>query len=570
MAPSILARERLGLRRAVLALLVLGIAGGLIGLGWTVLAGHGWTFWEALILLCLAANAPWLGLGAATGLIGLVLRLAAPTPASILAPTPAADAALVIRVRTVLAVCIRLEDMDAVLPPLAQLLRALRAAPDGGDRFVLAILSDTPDGAAAAAEEATAARCAAAFPDGAVHYRRRAQNTGYKAGNLMEFLDSGAAGCAFILVLDADSTMSAAAVRRLVIRMQAEPRLAILQPTIGGHGADTLFSRLFGFGQRHGTRIWATGQAWWQGPQGVYWGHNALIRIAPFRRHARLPALLGGGAILSHDHVEAALLQAAGWAVRVLPEDEGSAERHPPDLQALFSRDMRWAAGNLQYRHLLRRPDLGRLGRFQMLQAILHYALTPLWFALLPLAAMNVATGGGEGTSRGPLVALLCAAFVALNLPKLAGYAEALLRPEGREPGRWRLLATMGREVLLGLLIDAIAAFDRSRMLLRLAGGLGQGWEPQARQARGLRWAEAARRFGPHTLAGLLFGAMFAAGGPFVLLAALPALMGLLLAIPVAALTARPDPFDGGVSTAHGSTARPARSACQLRSIDSR
>ena len=68
MAPSILVRERLGLRRAVLALLVLGIAGGLVGLGWNVLAGDGWTLWEALILLCLAANAPWLGLGAATGL----------------------------------------------------------------------------------------------------------------------------------------------------------------------------------------------------------------------------------------------------------------------------------------------------------------------------------------------------------------------------------------------------------------------------------------------------------------------------------------------------------------------
>ena len=521
------------MRRAVLVLLVLVIAGGLVALGMQVLSGNGWTIWEVLILVCLAANAPWLGLTAATGVIGFILRLT--TPAKVAVPGPAQD----IRTRTVLAVCVRLEDMEAVLPPLARLLRALRATADGGDHFVLAILSDTPDGAAADIEEAAAARCAAGFPDGAVHYRRRAENTGYKAGNLMEFLDGGAAESAFVLVLDADSIMSAAAVRNLVLRMQAEPGLAILQPTIGGHGADTPFSRLFGFGQRHGTRLWATGQAWWQGPQGPYWGHNALIRIAPFRQHARLPPLPGGGAILSHDHVEAALLQQSGWAVRVVPEDAGSAERHPPDLQALFSRDLRWAAGNLQYRHLLRRPELGGLGRFQMLQAILHYALTPLWFALLPLAAMNATTGGGEGTSRGALLALLGCGVVALNLPKLAGYAEALLRPAGQHRGR--LLAVMGREILLGLLVDAIAAFDRTRMLLRLAGGLGQGWEPQARAARGLRWAEAGRRFGPQMAAGLVLGAAFTSAGPFALLAALPALAGLLLAVPVAVLTARPD-----------------------------
>ena len=287
--------------------------------------------------------------------------------------------------------------------------------------------------------------------------------------------------------------------------------------------------------------VWATGQAWWQGPQGPYWGHNALIRIAPFRQHARLPLLPDGGAILSHDHVEAALLQAAGWAVRVLPEDAGSAERHPPDLQALFSRDLRWAAGNLQYRHLLRRRDLGALGRFQMLQAILHYALTPLWFALLPLAAVNAATGGGEGTSRGALLALLaCGARGPEPAEACRLSPRPCCGPAGQ--GRWRLLAMMGQEVLLGLMVDAIAAFDRTRMLLRLAGGLGQGWEPQARAARGLRWAEAGRRFGPQMAAGLLLAALFASAGAFALLAALPALAGLLLAVPVAVLTARPDP----------------------------
>jgi membrane glycosyltransferase len=77
----------------------------------------------------------------------------------------------------------------------------------------------------------------------------------------------------------------------------------------------------------------------------------------------------------------------------VVPEDSGSLDTHPPHLIAFLDRDLRWAAGNWQYRLLLRHRDLGRLGRFQMLQALLHYALSPLWLAMLPLAALNAASG---------------------------------------------------------------------------------------------------------------------------------------------------------------------------------
>jgi membrane glycosyltransferase len=67
-----------------------------------------------------------------------------------------------VRDRTLLAVCVRLEDMGAVLPPFARLLQELRAA--HGDRFALGILSDTPAGEAAAAEAAAVAALAARFP----------------------------------------------------------------------------------------------------------------------------------------------------------------------------------------------------------------------------------------------------------------------------------------------------------------------------------------------------------------------------------------------------------------------
>jgi membrane glycosyltransferase len=522
------------LRRGAFLALVLALAAGLVALGWGVLAGGGWTGWEVAILICLVANAPWLALSGATGLVGVLIRLFARDPAALVLPA-LRRAPQAIQGRTVIAACVRLEEMADVLPPLEALLRDLRARPDG-HLFSLAILSDTPPGEAAAREEAAVAGLVEGFPPGAVIYRRRAENGGFKAGNLMDFLDGPGSAFRYVLVLDADSAMSGAAVLRLVRVMEADPALAIVQPTVAGHGADTCFARLFGLGHRQGARIWATGQAWWQGPQGPFWGHNALIRIEAFRAHARLPPMPDGSHILSHDHVEAALLQGAGWGVRVLPDDAGSGERHPPDLPAMFDRDLRWAAGNMQYLRLLRRKELGALGRFQMLQAALHYLLTPLFLAPLPLAALNVAMDGGEGTPRGLLLALLLACFLALHLPKLAGYLELLLRGP-RRPPPGSILA----ELLLGILLDSIAAFDRTVTLARLLLGAGRGWSPQARDGRQLRWGEAARRFGPHALFGLACAGGLAMGGTFAILAGLPFLLGLLLAVPLAVVTSRPE-----------------------------
>ena len=154
----------------------------------------------------------------------------------------------------------------------------------------------------------------------------------------MAFLDDDAGEFDFVLTLDADSVMSADMVCRLVRIMQADPGMAILQANIASGGAATVFSHMLGIGHLHRARTWTVGQGWWQGPAGPYWGHNALLRIKPFRQHARLPLLPDGRRILSHDHVEAALLQGAGWATRVLPEDAGSAEKQPPDMIALLQR----------------------------------------------------------------------------------------------------------------------------------------------------------------------------------------------------------------------------------------
>ncbi|WP_161993557.1 glucans biosynthesis glucosyltransferase MdoH [Muricoccus nepalensis] len=518
-------------RRRLFAALVAFVALLLLDLGLRVLSPGGWTAWEVLLLLCLAANAPWLGLAAATGLLGAARRLRGEGAL----PPPAPP-----RLRTLLAVCVRDEDPAAVLPPLARLLDGLVARGHGA-LFAIAILSDTADPRRAGAE-AAAVRCLAkAYPPGSVLHRRRCENAGYKAGNVMDFLDHHAAGFDLMLLLDADSEMTPDAVLRMVAAMEAEPQLAILQSTIAGRPAAAPFGRLFGAGHRPGSLTWAVGQDWWQGAEGPYWGHNALLRIAPFRRHCRLPILPDGAHILSHDHVEAARLHAAGWSVRVRadpsPDGTGSRESHPPNLPEYLVRDRRWAAGNLQYRHLLRDPSLGALGRFQMLQAILHYVLGPLWFAMLPLAALNAATDG-EGTPRGTLVALLVLGYATVHLPRLAGHAVALVQGAGLP-----YLRTALAESLFLLLLDTIIAFDKTLTVLAHALGLRRGtWVAQHRAERRVSWGEAASLLWPHTAAGLAILALLAASGSaFAVLAGLPAVAGLLLAIPFCVLTAAPD-----------------------------
>ena len=288
-----------------------------------------------------------------------------------------------------------------------------------------------------------------------IRYRRRAANTAFKAGNIMDFLDHHAEGFELMLTLDADSEMSAAAVLRLVRAMQADPTLAIAQHLTVGLPASSAFPRLFQFGMRAGMRTWATGQAWWQGDEGPYWGHNAVVRIAPFRAHCRLPVLPDGRHILSHDQVEAAVLRGAGWGVRVLPDEGGSWEANPPALPEFLRRELRWLAGNMQYWHLLRLPGLRPMGRWQLVQAILLFAGTPLYLLFLLAAATAAATDRTSAFPTAPALALTAAWLGALYAPKLLGYAEVALSPDKRR--RYGGLARLGRRCRSGDRVHSVA-----------------------------------------------------------------------------------------------------------------
>ena len=137
------------------------------------------------------------------------------------------------------------------------------------------------------------AGAARATPRTGCIYRRREDNEGFKAGNLRDFCERWGGDFELMLPLDADSLMDGATIVRIVRIMQALSRLGILQSLVVGLPSRSAFARLFQFGMRQGMRPYTMGSAWWAGDCGPFWGHNALVRIAPFREHCDLPMLPG-------------------------------------------------------------------------------------------------------------------------------------------------------------------------------------------------------------------------------------------------------------------------------------
>jgi len=494
---------------------------------------------DVLLLGTIALIGPWIALASANALIGLVILLFTADPPAHVVPVLRGLQPGPPRGRTAIAVCLRNEAMDPVLAALAPLLDGLPAG-----HFALWFLSDTQDAAGRAAEYAALDAFRAARPADAarVHLRRRDVNTGFKAGNVMEFLDAEGAGYDYLLCLDADSEMSPAAVLRLVAALDAAPRIAILQQLIVGRPVAAAFPRLFQFGMRAGMRAWATGQGWWQADKGPYWGHNALIRIAPFRAHGKLETLPDGSTILSHDQVEAIRLHNAGWEVWCLPEEAGSLEGNPPALPEFMVRDLRWAAGNMQYLALLRLPGLDAMSRFQLMQAILLFLCAPLWVVAFMLAAVIAVMGGFDGVGAGSLAALMLLFWVTQHSPKLAGYAQLLMqaRQAERYGGRGAVLRGALLEIAFTTILSPISVFNKTRFLLSLPFGAKIGWSPQNREDRGVSWSDAARLLWLHTLAGVAAFGLLAWAAPWAMWFALPWTGGLLVAIPFCVVTASP------------------------------
>ena len=267
-------------------LYVVGLLLGEAGVGGAYF--DGWTAIDLGIFACVVLSAPWTVLGFWNALIGLILTAAGRAAPAWTAPLSAPlDPSAPLAGRTAVIMTVRNED-----PPRAYArLLAVRASLDAagfGDRFDVFILSDSGDDAIAAEELALFRRLERRLAGaGQAFYRRRDFNEGYKAGNVRDFLERWGDDYAYFAPLDADSAVSGRTLVAAAQILEATPKLGILQTLAVGAPNASGFGRLFQFGMRHGMRSFTAGSAWWQGDCGPFWGHNAVIRTAPFKRALR-------------------------------------------------------------------------------------------------------------------------------------------------------------------------------------------------------------------------------------------------------------------------------------------
>lgn len=535
-------------RWLVLAVNLVTLGALLLGLS-RVLGAGGWTVTDVVIFVAFLFGAPWTVLGFWNAVIGLWLLHGVRDGIEQVAPFSAdGDVETPVAIRTAILMTLRNEDPGRAFARLRVVKESLDATGEGAwfDYFVL---SDTNDPVVAATEEVLAAQWARELGEASrLTYRRRTDNAGFKAGNVREFCERWGDRYDVMLPLDADSVMSGEAIVKLTRMMQAHPKLGILQSLVVGMPSQSAFARIFQFGMRHGMRPYTMGSAWWIGECGPFWGHNACVRIKPFRDECHLPVLPGGpplgGAVMSHDQVEATLMRRAGYEVRVLPVEMGSWEENPPTMLDFAKRDLRWCLGNLQYLKLLDLPGLKPMSRFQLVWAILMFLGLPAWTLMIALLPVKVIEDAGIAGYPSGLAAFLYVLFFSMYLsPKLAGFADILLTKGGtnRYGGTGRFIASSLIEVVFAFLQGAVSTFRTTLFMIGLAFGRAKiGWNGQARDAHALSFATAFAGLWPHLLFGVyIFGTLLWLS-PTVLLWSLPLTAGYVLAIPFAMLTALP------------------------------
>jgi membrane glycosyltransferase len=537
--------------RPILVFLSVGLTmAGLIWLAVIALSPGGFGAVDLVLVVLFAVTLPWYVIGFWNATIGLlIMRFARDPVAAVMPVAGRVRGDEPITASTAVLLCIRNEPPERVVRLLEPMMEGL-AARGVGERFHVYVLSDTNEADMAAAEDARFAALAAAWRGQiALTYRRRTQNTGFKAGNIRDFCQRWGKDHDFAIMLDADSVMTVDLVLKLVRIMQIDPRLGIAQSLVIGMPSASAFARIFQFGMRLSMRSYTIGSAWWQGDCGPYWGHNAIVRIDPFVTHCQLPVLAEGtlvkGHVLSHDQIEAVLMRRAGYGVRVLAGEGSSFEQNPPTLLEFIRRDLRWCQGNMQYWHFLRMPGLPFLSRYQLAFAILMFLGSPAWMGLLLIgsAAVALSPTPADFMRWDAGMAVLVLVLMMWFAPNIATVIDVLTRAKLRHlfGGGVRFSASFMVTIIFVVLLAPIMWASHTLFLMRLLCGRTVDWGAQARHDHEVPWSLACRQFWPQTLIGLApVLLLLAVAAPSAIPYALLIAAGPLLSIPLAVVTAAP------------------------------
>jgi membrane glycosyltransferase len=379
---------------------------------------------------------------------------------------------------------------------------------------------------------------------GKIFYRKRHHSINGKSGNVADFCRRWGKRYRYMIVLDADSIMSGETLVRLVRAMEANPEVGILQTQPYMVLGQSLLRRALQFSGRVYGAIFSQGCSLAQMSSGSYWGHNAIIRVAPFIEHCDLPLLPvpdpGKRHVLSHDTVEAALMRRAGYEVWIAYDEPGSWEEGPPNLSDMLKRDRRWCAGNLQHFWFLFARGVAMGSRLQIWIGLMAYLCSPLWLIFLVAGSFGtyarmrflMYSAGPEdlGAATSSHAQLLFGiTMVLLFLPRILGVVTALGQ-QRLYGGVIPLLTGALLETLLSVALAPVLMIFHTLFVLMTLFGLQIQWTTQNRTDEGLSMGHCVKLYGWLTVlggAGLWTGWHFLGHGVFWLI---PIFLGWILA----------------------------------------
>jgi membrane glycosyltransferase len=352
---------------------------------------------------------------------------------------------------------------------------------------------------------------------GKIFYRKRRHPINGKSGNVADFCRRWGKRYRYMIVLDADSIMCGPTLVRLVRAMEANPQVGILQTQPYMVLGRSVLRRVLQFSGHLYGRIFSQGCSVAQMSSGSYWGHNAIIRVAPFIEYCDLPLLPVPDPrkrhVLSHDTVEAALMQRAGYEVWIAYDEPGSYEEGPPHLSDMLKRDRRWCAGNLQHFWFLFARGVAMGSRLQIWIGLMAYLCSPLWFIFLVAGFISTYSRNrflmysagpedlGAATSSNAEF-LFIITMLLLFLPRVMAILTSLPRVRSYG-GVLPLLVSSLLETLLSVLLAPVLMIFHSLFVLQTLLGLQIQWTTQNRSEGGLSVGHCLRLYGWITCLGI-------------------------------------------------------------------
>lgn len=497
-------------------------------------------FWQLIIVVPFMILLFWLEIGFFTALLGFFVLSRQQKEEKQAPPGNIFPA----NTTTAILLPIYNEDVAYVYAGLKSIYQSLQQE-NIEQHFEFYILSDS-DSASYQLKEGAAwiKLCEELGAHGRIHYRHRKHRVKKKSGNIMDFCRRWGNLHPYMIVLDADSLMSGKTLAQLVSMMEQNPKVGLIQAPLYSTGIHSLFARSQQFVNRlYGPVFFAGLYYWWQG-ESQYWGHNVIIRTQAFMQHCDLPKLNEegslGGEILSHDFVEAALLNRAGWETWLAFELDGSFERPPPTLTDSLKRDRRWCQGNLQHWHIIWSRHIPHLQRFLLLGGIMSYVSSLVWLIwLLALSIVSILyretplISGNQET-----ISLLVITIVLLFVYKLFGILHALKAGKSKQFGdKYNLFMGVVAETAISILVAPVKMFYYSRFILEILTGKRINWSSQQRTDHQLEWSSTSKEYAWITIIGLIWGIVLAIFNTQTFLWMLPVLAGLVFSIPLTVLS---------------------------------